>query len=405
MSACVLLHLPDDVLLCILRFCRAQDLAALSSTCHHFHCLIADELLWKHLCCRDFRISQQGLGPVDSYRKLYSNLLYKYGSMLGVYQSQIGPCGGLLEIRYKDGILEGVQWEPSSEENVMAPLKESIVFTINGDKVPTECLCIPHIHPHPCTFKIDKSRGILTQHCSNSETHLQAIWSDSGFDAVGGFELGPRKLQLIYLNEVIGNGLVHRPLILPTPSEIPVSLRAKDGSIPNQIITPGLFQGTYGSHGLEIILFRYKDENEIHGYKVTGDANVYASKVTVKILLKYPVRPSEEEQRSLAALKSIEPTMSDIPVCQIAEHSFKPPDAIHRDTNTRLPSKSKARYHGFGQIANVWFQRHKFTPVQVVVFDNDLLGVMWLELQSFSLYSRIKKKFTSNILDAYRSAV
>lgn len=64
------------------------------------------------------------------------------------------------------------------------------------------------------------------------------------------------------------NGLVYKPLILPTPYDIPDDLKAKDGSFPSQIITPGLFQGSYGSHGLEIILFRFKDEYEIHGHKV-----------------------------------------------------------------------------------------------------------------------------------------
>lgn len=64
-------------------------------------------------------------------------------------------------------------------------------------------------------------------------------------------------------------GLIHRPLILPQFNDIPSELRKKDGSFPRQIITPGLFKGTYSAHGIEIILFKYKDEHEIQGFKVS----------------------------------------------------------------------------------------------------------------------------------------
>lgn len=58
-------------------------------------------------------------------------------------------------------------------------------------------------------------------------------------------------------------------MVLPLPSDIPSELKRKDGSFPRQIITPGLFKGTYSLHGVEILLFKYKDEHEIHGLKVS----------------------------------------------------------------------------------------------------------------------------------------
>nr|XP_045605623.1 F-box only protein 31-like [Procambarus clarkii]XP_045605624.1 F-box only protein 31-like [Procambarus clarkii]XP_045605625.1 F-box only protein 31-like [Procambarus clarkii]XP_045605626.1 F-box only protein 31-like [Procambarus clarkii]XP_045605628.1 F-box only protein 31-like [Procambarus clarkii]XP_045605629.1 F-box only protein 31-like [Procambarus clarkii] len=404
MAACGLAELPEIVLVYILRWCKARDLVALSSTCQLFYQLTAYDLLWKDLCWKDFSIAQPDLGPIVSYRKLYTNLLHKYGCILGVYQSQVVPCGGLVEIRYKAGSIEGVQWESSLEQNVFNPLKESIIFTIIGNEEPPKCVCIPNIYPHNCTLEIDKRKGIVTQHCSSSEKHITEIRDQSGFDSVD-FHLEPRHIYLTFLNEVIGNGLVYKPLILPTPYDIPDDLKAKDGSFPSQIITPGLFQGSYGSHGLEIILFRFKDEYEIHGHKVTGDVNVHANKISVKILLKYPVSPSREDQRSLSVLMSMEPTMSNTPLSAITEQHFILPDDCHHNTITPIPTVCKARFHGFGQIAFIWFQRPSFTPVQVIVFNNDLLGVIWLELNSFSLYSRIKKTFTTNILQVDESAV
>lgn len=62
----------------------------------------------------------------------------------------------------------------------------------------------------------------------------------------------------------------HHPLIIPSPRSIPSSLLNKDGSIPRQIFAPGLFQGSYSTHGLETILFKFKDENEIIGIKASN---------------------------------------------------------------------------------------------------------------------------------------
>ncbi|KAK8739748.1 hypothetical protein OTU49_003178 [Cherax quadricarinatus] len=403
MSSCCLTELPREVLVFILRWCKARDLAALASTCSLFHQLTSDEHLWKYLCWRDFSIDQPELGPIDKYRKLYTNLLHRYGYMLGVYQSQVAPCCGLVEIRYKAGSLEGVHWEPSLEQNILAPLNESIVFTIDGNEEPPKCLCIPHIYPHTCTLEIDKRKGVVTQYCSNSGMHVQKIGDHFGFNTLD-LRVEPRKIYLTFLNEVIGRGLSHMPLILPTPSDVPDALKAKDGSIPEHIMTPGLFQGTYGSHGLELILFRYKDENEIHGHKVTGDTNVYAGKISVKILLKYPMKLSVEIQGSISALKDVQPKISHTS-SELCEQVFILPADCHKASNTPLPERCKARFHGFGQVAFLWFQNPHFVPVQVIVFNNDLLGVLWLELEKFSLYSRIKKEFTSNILQVDQSVV
>lgn len=63
------------------------------------------------------------------------------------------------------------------------------------------------------------------------------------------------------------------------------------------------------------------------------------------------------------------------------------------------------RYHGFGQIAYEGFHRPTFTPVQVIVFNNDLLGVVWIELTAFSLFSRVQRTFTKNVLNTVESCL
>lgn len=393
-----IVDLPENVLLSILQLCNVRDLTALSVVCSLFYRLTKDSFLWRHLCFRDFSVSPESCEK-SSYEKIYKNVLHKYGCMLGLYQSQIGPYGGLLEIRFQNGYIEGAVWEPTSD--VMEPLKESVAFSINGNEVPAKCLCIPHIHPHKCSLQMNKRKGIVTQFCSDNEGHIRTLCDMDG-DVTGNL-FNYISMKLVYLNEVISTGLIHKPLILPGPDDIPSALRRKDGSFPKQIITPGLFKGTYSVHGIEVLLFRYKDEYEIHGHKVTGDVNVHASKVSVKILLKYPAYPTKKN--SIAAMKTTEPKSSETPLDQIPEHPFSIPSGCYYEATTPLPTRCTARYHGFGQIAYEGFRRPSFTPVQVIVFNNDLLGVVWIELTAFSLFSRVQRTFTKNILNTAESCL
>lgn len=57
----------------------------------------------------------------------------------------------------------------------------------------------------------------------------------------------------------------------------------KDGTLPAQLITPGLFKGSYGSHGTELILFKYKDENELHGIKVSNQREIFTGRGRIRM--------------------------------------------------------------------------------------------------------------------------
>lgn len=50
-------------------------------------------------------------------------------------------------------------------------------------------------------------------------------------------------------------------------------------------------------------------------------------------------------------------------------------------------------FYGTGLIAGHGFTSPERTPGVFVLFDDDRFGFIWLELKSFSLYSRIKVSF------------
>ncbi|XP_047473721.1 F-box only protein 31-like [Penaeus chinensis] len=398
------INLSEDVLVKILMECSAHDLVAISSTCKLFYRLARDELIWKYICKKDYNISQDDIGDNDSYYKLYANLLHKYGWLQGTYQTEVGPYGELMEVKFENGCIKGLNWEIGSEIDVDAPLKQYVLFSIKGDKKSPECVCLPDIAPHSCSLVLDKRRGHVKQHCSEPDNHIQALveYIISGKHTESGWV---NRLKMVFLNEALASGALHQPIHVPGPENIPEELLMKDGTLPPQLITPGLFKGSYGSHGTEVILFKYKDENELHGIKVTGDPNVYAGKITVKVSLRFPVKPlSKEEQRSYEILKNIEPEQSAEPISSIKPQAFIPPDGFDlRDTSP--PESCKARYHGFGQIAFEGFQQPNFIGAHIMVFNNDLLGVAWITLESFSLFRRVENTFTQNILPDLESAL
>lgn len=63
---------------------------------------------------------------------------------------------------------------------------------------------------------------------------------------------------------------------------------------------------------------------------------------------------------------------------------------------TPLPALSVLSWHSFygtGLIAGHGFTSPERTPGVFILFDEDRFGFIWLELKSFSLYSRVQATF------------
>lgn len=76
--------------------------------------------------------------------------------------------------------------------------------------------------------------------------------------------------MLIVLATFASFRLIHKPLVLPHPNDIPESLLLPDGSCPKQLIAPGLFQGSgMGMFlGTQLFLLKYRNERELCAYTV-----------------------------------------------------------------------------------------------------------------------------------------
>uniref|UniRef100_A0A8C0BLS4 F-box protein 31 n=1 Tax=Buteo japonicus TaxID=224669 RepID=A0A8C0BLS4_9AVES len=229
-------------------------------------------------------------------------------------------------------------------------------------------------------------------------------------------------MKFIYTSQY-DNCLTYRRIYLPPSS-------------PDDLIKPGLFKGTYGSHGLEIVMLSFHGK-KAKGTKITGDPNIPAGQQTVEIDLAHPLqlpdvenlrdfselsrivlevqeqvrreeqeqehRQEEEEAASQPAAKPLggegaegeetaagaEGTTQD--KAPASQPFVLPMGVISR--NEDYPRTCRICFYGTGLIAGHGFTSPERTPGVFVLFDDDRFGFIWLELKSFSLYSRIKVSF------------
>ncbi|MBV95577.1 F-box only protein 31, partial [Eschrichtius robustus] len=210
-------------------------------------------------------------------------------------------------------------------------------------------------------------------------------------------------------------------------------------SHPDDLIRPGLFKGTYGSHGLEIVMLSFHGKHA-RGTKITGDPNIPAGQQTVEIDLRHRIHlPDIESLRDFNELSRIvlevreqvrqeqqqeggpedaeglgrqspqpcaEPPAEQAkgPGDGGAEAAAEPPAQSGQgqpfvlpvgvsSRNEDYPRTCRMCFYGTGLIAGHGFTSPERTPGVFVLFDEDRFGFIWLELKSFSLYSRVQAAF------------
>ncbi|XP_063607448.1 F-box only protein 31-like [Penaeus indicus] len=93
-----LTELPEDLLLHIMSLFSPYDLSKLGATCHFLHTLSQSNSIWIKFCQKVTNLKNVELGEFCNYKKLYTNLLHKYGCLIGLYETKFGPFGGLTEV-------------------------------------------------------------------------------------------------------------------------------------------------------------------------------------------------------------------------------------------------------------------------------------------------------------------
>uniref|UniRef100_A0A8C7YLH5 F-box protein 31 n=1 Tax=Oryzias sinensis TaxID=183150 RepID=A0A8C7YLH5_9TELE len=437
-----LAELPPELLVEIFSLLPGTVLPNVALVCKKFRQILNTETIWRKRCMEEFGMNEDlrkmEAGGVCS-QDLYVKLLHPYRHILGLWQPDIGPYGGLLNVVVDGLFIIGWMYLPPHDPRVEDPMRRRPLFRIHlleSKKATVECM-YGHKGPHKGDIQTVKKDEFSTK-CNQTDHHRMPGGRQEEFRTWLEEEWG-RTLEEIFhehMQELIlmkfiytsqyDNCLTYRRIYLP-PAR------------PSDLLHPGLFKGTYGSHGLEIVMLSFHGSSA-RATKLTGDPNVPAGQLTLDIDLRRPVvLPDLEQQRNIEELSRLvlriheevqgdagqhdseapptaksaeeegacggtsgpEPEEVDHGACSGScqpgpSRSSSPPEAQPfvlplgvMARNEVYPRTCRKCFYGTGLIAGHGFTSPERTPGLFVLFDEDRFGFIWLELKSFSLYSRL----------------
>ncbi|XP_023262462.1 F-box only protein 31 isoform X2 [Seriola lalandi dorsalis] len=436
-----LAELPPELLVEIFSLLPGTALPNVALICKKFRQILSTETIWRRRCIEEFGMKEDlrkmEVGNVSS-RELYVKLLHPYRHILGLWQPDIGPYGGLLNVVVDGLFIIGWMYLPPHDPRVEDPMRRRPLFRIHmweTKKASVECM-YGHKGPHKGDIQTVKKDEFSTK-CNQTDHHRMPGGRQEEFRTWLEEEWG-RTLEEIFhehMQELIlmkfiytsqyDNCLTYRRIYLPP-------------TLPSDLLQPGLFKGTYGSHGLEIVMLSFHGMSA-RATKLTGDPNVPAGQLTLDVDLSRPVvLPDLEHQRKIEELsrlvlgvheevqREVEQRAKDSSAtvngaaegaCGGASRaegmdidhgacsdscepgpssSSSPPEAQPfvlplgvMARNEVYPRTCRKCFYGTGLIAGHGFTSPERTPGLFVLFDEDRFGFIWLELKSFSLYSRL----------------
>ncbi|XP_007937341.1 F-box only protein 31 [Orycteropus afer afer] len=443
-SRCSLLELPPELLVEIFASLPGTDLPSLAQVCTKFRRILHTDTIWRRRCREEYGVCEN-LRKLEitgvSCRDVYAKLLHRYRHILGLWQPDIGPYGGLLNVVVDGLFIIGWMYLPPHDPHVDDPMRFKPLFRIHlmeRKSATVECM-YGHKGPHHGHIQIVKKDEFSTK-CNQTDHHRMSGGRQEEFRTWLREEWG-RTLEDIFhehMQELIlmkfiytsqyDNCLTYRRIYLP-PSH------------PDDLMRPGLFKGTYGSHGLEIVLLSFHGRRA-RGTKITGDPNIPAGQQTVEVDLQHriqlpeaenlcsfnelsrvvlevreqvrqeqqrqegvheddqgPAPPAGEPPAKGAATGSAEGCQEPVGDGGVAAQQPSQPGQPFvlplgvSSRNEDYPRTCRMCFYGTGLIAGHGFTSPERTPGVFVLFDEDRFGFIWLELKSFSLYSRVKATF------------
>ncbi|XP_023616865.1 F-box only protein 31 isoform X3 [Myotis lucifugus] len=457
---CSLLELPPELLVEIFASLPGTDLPSLAQVCTKFCRILHNDTIWRRRCREEYGVCEN-LRKLEitgvSCRDVYAKLLHRYRHILGLWQPDIGPYGGLLNVVVDGLFIIGWMYLPPHDPHVDDPMRFKPLFRIHlmeRKSATVECM-YGHRGPHNGHIQIVKKDEFSTK-CNQTEYHrmsggrqevslrschqeqtssacrqpegslpwfiltllvqkefrtwLREEWGRTLEDIFHEHMQELILMKFIYTSQY-DNCLTYRRIYLP-PSH------------PDDLIRPGLFKGTYGSHGLEIVMLSFHGKHA-RVTKITGDPNIPAGQQTVEIDLMHRIQlPNVENLCNFNELSRIvleaqeqvrqeqqrqedrtEDGEGSGPPTEVREPGNEGAAPLKEEPvqfvlpvgvssrNENYPRTCRMCFYGTGLIAGHGFTSPERTPGVFILFDEDRFGFIWLELKSFSLYSRVQATF------------
>ncbi|XP_035868262.1 F-box only protein 31 isoform X3 [Phyllostomus discolor] len=367
---CSLLELPPELLVEIFASLPGTDLPSLAQVCTKFRHILHTDTIWRRRCREEYGVCENlrkleitGVSCRDvyakcinprvksgrfmkvlpdceqhmEYRDVYTCLLHRYRHILGLWQPDIGPYGGLLNVVVDGLFIIGWMYLPPHDPHVDDPMRFKPLFRIHltERKSPTvECM-YGHRGPHNGHIQIVKKDEFSTK-CNQTDHHRMS----------GGRQEGD--------------------------PNIPAGQQTVEIDLMHRIQLPNV-ENLCNFNELSRIVLEVHEQvrQEQQQQEDRTEDSEGARPPTEKVW--------EPGDQGAAALKE-EPVQFVLPVGVTSR-------------NEDYPRTCRMCFYGTGLIADHGFTSPERTPGVFILFDEDRFGFIWLELKSFSLYSRVQANF------------
>eukprot|EP00092_Neocalanus_flemingeri_P001842 GFUD01001963.1.p1 GENE.GFUD01001963.1~~GFUD01001963.1.p1 ORF type:complete len:429 (+),score=77.61 GFUD01001963.1:49-1335(+) len=427
MTIC-LIDLPAEILLKIFSSLSPNDLCSISLVNSLLKSFTEDENIWIARAKEDYKAylkKDENFSP----RQFYQQVLHKFGPLFGVWQrTDLRYYSGLIKVYLRDN---SVVFDQLLAPNfIAAELRREAMFVIRA-KTSDEVDEVEKGHLYkmlPGSVKIMfEDKTLLAEEIHSKENNgsirrilynfftvqPETVGETDGILRILNDtqnEINLEKILEKYVAEEVGTNMnvdgVHFLQLFQLPIEkCRETLYANSSAWYKRVkmefsgqnknpLPEGLFKGDYGPHGVELIHLQVPEVGikGLKGLKVTGDPNVPFDKITFEVDEDRCLNIPDEVQQSCNSIIQFHQNPQYVSYQEGLSLNFQLPDHCHGTENfPRSLTHCKGRWSCKCQIAGNGFNDPQMIPGNFIMFDDDLFAVLFLELNSLSMYIRVRE--------------
>jgi len=388
----MLINLPPELVHHIISFLPPQDVCHLRLTNSSLRNICDSESIWSSFCKEKYGLNFAPEDELFSAKSFFQKILYKYGSLIGLWQRQnLKFYGGILRVRLESEWIKSLVVEhlfPAT--NIFEDLRRKTFLTIrlNDEE---DVVITNHDNwscQKPAELHLEEEEELsitipsLTDYISSPAEWRDLLDEFISLDTTLHTDGAIMKFVSYYHNR---NMFVYQPLLTSN------WIREHHGDhVSNNLllssISPGVFQGTYGSHGIEIIhLF------DGQGVKITGDPNIPFNEVSFRVTNRNILNIPTDLQTSCRNVKLATENCDEYfetDVIDGKKYDFLiPEEMLERDKISWRTCLG--RWVAEAHIAGDMFVDDQFIPANFILFNQDQFAVMFLDLNCITLFNRV----------------
>jgi len=440
----MLLNLPLELIEWVLLNLPYDDIQNICVSCKLLNEVVNSETFWEKLAKRHFGVNlQYTKNPnyssiEDSFERntsaktFYKKALLSYGDSLNKVwqQTNYEYFGGLFKLLYHDYMLYLVRLDPPPYPFTSKLLQSQIICRVyvrpKSTDLAVEYLEDISFNPSEDQLRRDLDMAIyflkneikyidgvpkysMTLSC---DAHSQIIDTYRHWQLVPDDELKEQELakRLGIPRDMARLRFRHHMQYLLEGHQLfePINLDTSN-ALEGCPIRPGIFKATYGSHGIELIhVYHCQQSNQLVGWKITGDPNVPSGETSFIGYLDKPISHNRlddggdidyfvELRNSFNRAWSSDNTDENFKIGShenILPKPFILPKSFQLQGNLQLDDlKSyKFRFASQIQIARAMFQEPKYVDAHMIIFSENTLAVINIDLKSLKICHRVKEK-------------